>query len=88
MVGTHLHLAGGVGFIIHQAILVLPTMVHPIIVEVTRLTHHSKKLWVSRGLVNLVEEEMGHQVAPPLQLLERVHLLIEAVAFGRRDSVT
>lgn len=32
VVETHLHLPSGVGNILHQAILVLPIMVHPIIV--------------------------------------------------------
>lgn len=42
VIGTHLHLARGVGFIVHQAMLVLPALVHPIIVGVTGSTGHFK----------------------------------------------
>jgi hypothetical protein len=42
VVGTHLHLARDVGFVVHQAMIVLTALVHPIIVGVTGSTGHFK----------------------------------------------
>ena len=64
----------------------LPTMVHPINVGVTRSTSHLKK-YGNQGLDKPSSVgKMGDQL-PRLQLFERVHRLIETVAFKRRDSI-
>ena len=65
----------------------LPTLFHPVIVGFTGSTGYLKKLWILRDFVSLVGEEQWAMKLPHLQLLERVHLLIEAASCGQRDSI-
>ena len=61
--------------ILHQAVLLLPTMVRPVIVGTEGLGE------LSRG------GTMGDQVAP-VKAVRRVHLYFEAIAAcGQRDSI-
>jgi hypothetical protein len=80
------HFASGVGSILHRAMLVLPAVVHPIIVGITMSTSHLEKLWVSKGSASLAEEEQWAIQLPRWWLFERIHLFIEAVVCGQRNS--
>ena len=79
------HFASGAGSILHRAMLVLAAVVHPIIVGITMSTSHLDKLWVSKGLASLAEEQWAIQL-PRLWLFERIHLFIDAVVWGQRNS--
>jgi len=68
VVGTHLHLASGVGSIPHQAMLVLPIMVHPIIVG----SPGEQVFLKAVGTEGLSEEQWAIKL-PQSWLLERVH---------------
>ena len=81
MVGTHLHVASGVDSILHQVMLVLPAMVHPVIVGSTGLPVNLKVV----GTDGLSEPSRGGTM-DDLHPLERV-LLGEAEACRRRKFI-
>ena len=82
MVGTHFHLASGVGSILHQAILVSPAMVHQIVVG-SPCKPASLKVVGTEGLGKAAWEEQWTNKLPQIWPLEGVHLLMEAIACGK-----